>query len=68
MRDKLLEAFKANMEGNIAKSVANVEVLLNCTTGLADHPDIIATIGTEMELIAKYNDMLEMANKHFINA
>ena len=56
------------MEGNIAKSVANVEVLLNCTTGLADHPDIIATIGTEMELIAKYNDMLEMANKHFINA
>jgi hypothetical protein len=65
MREKLLEAFKLNMEGQIAKSVANVEVLLNNTVGLADHPDMIATIGTEIELIAKYNDMLEMANKHF---
>jgi|TARA_B100001013_G_scaffold309515_1_gene213938 hypothetical protein len=65
MRDKLLSAFKAHMEGQIAKSVANVEVLLNNTTGVADHPDMISTIGTEIELIAKYNDMLEMANKHF---
>lgn len=56
------------MEGNIAKSVANVEVLLNNPTGVADHPDVIGTIGAEIELIAKYNDMLEMANKHFDNA
>ena len=65
MREKLLEAFKAHMAGQIAKSVANVEVLLNNTTGVADHPDMIGTISTEIELIAKYNDMLEMANKHF---
>ncbi len=65
MREKLLEAFKAHMAGQIAKSVANVEVLLNNTTGVADHPDMISTISTEIELIAKYNDMLEMANKHF---
>jgi hypothetical protein len=65
MREKLLEAFKAHMAGQIAKSVANVEVLLNNTVGVADHPDMIATLGTEIELIAKYNDMLEMANKHF---
>ncbi|SVA43963.1 uncharacterized protein METZ01_LOCUS96817 [marine metagenome] len=65
MREKLLTAFKAHMEGQIAKSVANVEVLLNNTVGVADHPDMIATLGTEIELIAKYNDMLEMANKHF---
>jgi|TARA_B100000959_G_scaffold286927_1_gene368101 hypothetical protein len=65
MRDKLLNAFKAQMEGNIAKSVANVEVLLTNPTGVGDHPDVIGTIGTEMENIAKYNDMLEMANKHF---
>ena len=68
MREKLLEAFKAQMEGNNAKSVANVEVLLNNPTGVADHPDVIGTIGAEIELIAKYNDMLEMANKHFDNA
>ena len=53
------------MEGLIKKSVANVEVLLNNTVGVADHPDMITTLGTEIELIAKYNDMLEMANKHF---
>ena len=68
MRDKLLAAFKANMEGNIAKSVANVEVLLNNAQGVAEHPDVVGTIATEIELIAKYNDMLEMANKHFDNA
>ena len=65
MREKLLEAFKAHMAGQIAKSVANVEVLLNNTVGVADHPDMIATLGTEIELIAKYNDMLGIANKHF---
>ena len=65
MRDKLLDAFRSHVYGMIAKHVANIEVLLTASVGVAEHPDIIETISKEMELVAKYDEMLEMANKHF---
>ena len=65
MRDKLLDAFRSHVSCMIAKHVANIEVLLTASVGVAEHPDIIETISKEMELVAKYDEMLEMANKHF---
>ena len=65
MRDKLLDAFRSHVSGMIAKPVANIEVLLTASVGVAEHPDIIETISKDMELVAKYDEMLEMANKHF---
>lgn len=65
MRDKLLEAFKSHAKGHVDKHVANIEVYLHNPVGVGEHPDIIEAIETEMEEVAKYDDMLEMVNKYF---
>lgn len=65
MRDKLLEAFKSHAKGHVDKHVANIEVYLHNPAGVGEHPDIIEAIETEMEEVAKYDDMLEMVNKYF---
>ena len=65
MREMLKEAYAVYAQGNIAKHVANVEVYLNNPAGIGEHPDIMEAIETEMEQIAKYDDMLEMVEKYF---
>lgn len=65
MRDTLLKAFISHAKGHIDKHVANVEVYLANPVGVGEHPDIIEAIETEMEEIAKYDDLLEMAEKYF---
>ena len=65
MRQALLKAFKSHAQGHIDKHVANVEVLLEKTMGIAEHPDVIETIEKEVKIIADYDDMLEMINKYF---
>ena len=65
MRDNLIEALKSHATGHIDKHKANVEVLLQKATGVAEHPDVIETIEKELKIIAEYNDQLEMLNKYF---
>ena len=64
MREKLIETLRLHLQGNIAKHVANIEVLLDRPTGVAEHPDIIATIEQELTLLAEFHDKLEMADKY----
>lgn len=68
MRDKLLQATLKHAEGHIAKHVANVEVYLNQSVGIGEHSDIIESIETELEEIAKYQDQVDILNKYFINS
>lgn len=65
MREILLDALRKHAEGHVAKHKANVEVYLNSTTGIGEHPDIIEAIEMEVMEIAKYDDVLEMCNKYF---
>ena len=65
MRDLLLNAFKAYCVGHLERHKANIENLITANVGLADHPDIIETIGKEMEQVAKYDEQLQMIDKHF---
>jgi hypothetical protein len=65
MKLRLLENARLHLRGNIAKHVANVEVLLEQPIGVAEHPDIIETIEKELAFIAEYDDKLEMLTKYF---
>ncbi len=65
MMEQLIIALKKHAEGHIAKHKANVIILLNKTTGIAEHPDVIETIEKELDIIAKYDDQLEMIKKYF---
>lgn len=61
----LLDAVKAHAEGHIAKHKANIAVYLKQTVGIGEHSDIIHTIELELEEIAKYQDQIDMIDKHF---
>ena len=65
MKKQLLEALSSHAKGQIAKHKANVEVYMNSTIGIGEHSDIVETLEKELDHIAKYEDQLEVINKHF---
>ena len=38
---------------------------MNNTVGVAEHPDIMETIEKELDIIAEYDDKLEILDKYF---
>ena len=55
----------AHAKGHIEKHKANVEILMQKTAGVAEHPDTLETIEKELAIIAEYNDQIEMLEKYF---
>ena len=64
-RDKLIESIRSYLQGNIDKHKANVDNLLDNHVALAEHPDIIETIEKELDVVADYEDKLNVLNKYF---
>ena len=67
MRDQLLRAVSAHANGEIAKHKANVEVYLEHPMGIGEHSDITEAIETELNIIAKYKDQIDVINKYLLN-
>jgi len=65
MREQLIRALLAHANGDIQKHVANVEVYLTNPVGIGEHSDITEAIETELNIIAKYQDQIEVINKYF---
>ena len=65
MRNKLIESIRSYLQGNIDKHCANLENLLENHVALAEHPDIIDTIEKELDVVADYEDKLNVLNKYF---
>ena len=65
MREQMIEALKQHAIGHIEKHKMNVEVYLTNPVGVGEHPDIIEAVEKELDLIAQYDDQLEMMNKYF---
>ena len=62
----LLEAVRKHAEGHIAKHKANVLVYMKNTAGIGEHPDIIEAMEGEIMEIAKYQDIIDMIDKHLV--
>ena len=65
MREQIIEALKQHALGHIEKHKINVEILLQKTAGIAEHPDTLETIEKELKIIADYDDQVSMLNKYF---
>jgi hypothetical protein len=61
LRERLVEATIAHVEGKIAYHKANVEVYLTNPAGIGEHPDIMEALLSEMKEIAENEDILEVA-------
>ena len=65
MRDKLIKALLAHAQGDIQKHLANVEVYLSNPAGIGEHSDILESIEKELDVIAKYEDQIQVIQKYF---
>ena len=66
MREQLLRALLAHAQGDIAKHKANIEVYLEHPVCIGEHYNIIEAIEQELDMIAKYEDQVEVIKKHFM--
>ena len=65
MRDQLIKALLAHAQGDIAKHKANIEVYLAHPVGIGEHSSIVEAIEGELDMIAKYQDQIDIINKYF---
>jgi len=65
MRDQMIKALLAHAQGDIEKHKANVEIYLTNPTGIGEHSDIMESVENELNMIAKYQDQIEVIQKYF---
>ncbi len=65
MRKQLINALLAHANGDIAKHRANVEVYLTNPVGIGEHSNVVEAIEEELNMIAKYQDQIEVINTYF---
>ena len=65
MREQLIKALLAHAQGDIAKHKANIEVYLTNPVGIGEHSNIVEAIEGELDMIAKYQDQIDVINKYF---
>ena len=65
MREKLIKALLAHAKGDIQKHIANVEVYLTNPAGIGEHSNIVEAIEEELNMIAKYQDQVDVINTYF---
>ena len=65
IKNKLIKSTESFLQGHIDKHIANIENLLDNHVALAEHPDIIETIEKELDIVASYEDKLNVLNKYF---
>ena len=65
MRLTIVKALKSYLRGHIEKHVANINVHLENSIGVAEHSDHVETIEKELEIIASYEDKLKVLLKYF---
>ena len=65
MREQLIKALLAHAQGDIEKHKANVEIYLTNPAGIGEHSDIMESIEIELNMIAKYQDQIDVIQKYF---
>ena len=66
MREQLIKALLAHAQGDIAKHKANVEIYLEHPAGIGEHSNVLEAIEQELNMIAKYEDQVEIIKKYFM--
>tara|TARA_B100002019_G_C21074115_1_gene500516 strand:- start:297 stop:488 length:192 start_codon:yes stop_codon:yes gene_type:complete len=61
----LLEALTKKLEGDIAVARANINVYLDQSVGIGEHPDIIGAIEGEIEKIASADEKIKTIENYF---
>ena len=55
----LINALKMKLEGEVAVAKANIEVYMTSSVGIGEHPDLVAAIESQFDVIANARDKLD---------
>tara|TARA_B100000029_G_C17596722_1_gene964415 strand:+ start:1817 stop:2053 length:237 start_codon:yes stop_codon:yes gene_type:complete len=64
---ELIEALADKYRGEIAAAKANVKVYLENPAGIGEHPDVVAAIDSQIQLIANAQEKLDIINSRRFN-
>lgn len=65
MRYEIISALRLEAEGNIAKARVNIEIYLKNAVGIGEHPDVLAAIQDQLDIIAHEQERIEVLDKYF---
>jgi|TARA_B100000073_G_scaffold180206_1_gene149090 hypothetical protein len=65
MRNEILNALRQDAEGNIQKARLNIEIYLKNPVGIGEHPDVLAAIQDQLDIIAHEQERIDMLQKYF---
>ena len=63
----MISALLAHAQGDIQNHKMNVEVYLTSPVGIGEHSNVMEAIEEELNMIAKYEDQVEVIKKYFKN-
>jgi len=61
----MIKALLAHAQGDIEKHKANVEIYLSNPAGIGEHSDIMDAVENELNMIAKYQDQIDVIQRYF---
>jgi len=65
MRDMFIEALTAKYEADIKVAKATINVYMDKSVGIGEHPQFIHEIDKQLELISGAEEKLETLQKHY---
>ena len=65
LRKDIINALVAESEGNIQKARMNTEVYLHNPVGIGEHPDVLAAIQDQLDIIAHEKERIQVLTKYF---
>ena len=65
LRKDILEALITEAQGKIIKARMNVEIYLHNPVGIGEHPDVLAAIQDQLDVIAHESERVEVITKYF---
>jgi len=65
MRDMFIEALTAKYEADIKVAKATINVYMDKSVGIGEHPQFIHEIDKQLELISTAEEKLETLKKHY---
>ena len=64
-RANTINALRAYYQGQIEKHKANVEIYLQNPAGIGAHSDILGAMETEINMIAQWDERLQVIERYF---
>tara|TARA_R100000742_G_C4273868_1_gene93606 strand:- start:723 stop:977 length:255 start_codon:yes stop_codon:yes gene_type:complete len=65
MESEIIQAIIAHEEGHIAVHKANIEICLQNPVGIGEHPDLISSIGKELDCLSKHEGRISVIREYF---